>query len=57
LSLSREFLTKHEKLLLDAVEAYESTIERKWSRAILEDPALSILPDLNSYFKNGGTIR
>ena len=44
--LTSEFVTKHEKLLLDAVKLYESTIEKKWSKAILEDPELSILPGL-----------
>lgn len=44
--LSSEFVTKHNKLLLDALALYETTIEKKWSRAILEDPELSILPEL-----------
>ena len=43
---SNEFISKHNKLLLDAVALYQTTIEKKWSKAILENPDLSILPDL-----------
>jgi hypothetical protein len=44
--LSSGFVSKHKKILLDAVALYQSTIERKWSQVILESPYLSILPDL-----------
>jgi hypothetical protein len=44
--LSTGFVSKHKKILLDAVALYQTTIEGKWSQVILENPYLSILPDL-----------
>ena len=43
MALSSELVTKHKKLLLDALELFQTSIE-KWSQAILEDPYLGILP-------------
>jgi hypothetical protein len=56
LVISSEFITKHNKLLMDAVALYETTIERKWSRAILENPDLSVLPSLKQRIKTSETI-
>jgi len=56
LALSSEFVTKHNKLLLDAVALYETTIEKKWSKAILEDPELSILPGLKGQVESSKGI-
>ncbi len=47
---------KHQKLLLDAVALYETTIEKKWSKAILEDPELSILPGLKGRIESSEAI-
>jgi hypothetical protein len=56
--LSSDFVTKHKKLLLDAVEAYRATIVKagKWSQAILDDPALSVLPDLKTQIESGNGV-
>jgi hypothetical protein len=56
--LSSDFVTKHKKLLLDAVESYQATIVKagKWSQAILDDPALSILPDLKTQIESGKAV-
>ncbi len=53
---SKEFITKHNKLLLDAVALYQTTIEKKWSKAILENPDLSILPDLKRQIESSREI-
>jgi hypothetical protein len=54
--LSSEFVTKHKKILLDAVALYQATIERKWSQVILENPDLSILPDLKRQIESSHEI-
>jgi hypothetical protein len=58
LLLSGEFVSKHKKLLLDAVEAYQAAIVKagKWSQAILDDPALSILPELKTQIESGSDL-
>ena len=56
LTPSKEFITKHNKLLLDAVALYQTTIEKKWSKAILENPDLSILPDLKRQIESSREI-
>ena len=43
--LSSESVTKHKKLLLDAVELFQVSSEKS-PQAILEDPALNILPSI-----------
>ena len=54
--LSSEFVTKHKKILLDAVALYQTTIEKKWSQVILENPDLSILPDLKRQIESSHEI-
>jgi hypothetical protein len=54
--LSSEFVAKHKRILLDAVALYQATIERKWSQVILENPDLSILPELKRQIESSHQI-
>jgi len=58
LTLSSGFVTKHNRLLLDAVTSYRTRIveEKKWREALLDNANLSILPGLKKLIETCGQI-
>jgi arginine decarboxylase-like protein len=58
LSLSARFVTAHKDVLLNAVNSYRAAILKadKWPQTVLDDPKLSLLPDLKARIESSSEI-
>jgi hypothetical protein len=58
LALSARFVTGHKDVLLHAVNSYRAAILKsdKWPEVVLDDPTLSLLPDLKARIESSSEI-
>jgi hypothetical protein len=59
LFLSATFVKANEEILLHAVDSYRASVLKavKWPQTVLDDPKLSLLPDLKAHIESSIEIK